>query len=548
MEVSGQPVELRSALLIGVGRYKNSKDLKDLQGPRVDVNNMKSVLEDPAVGAYRVKTLEDVDSSTACEQLEDFLRDRAENETCLIYFSGHGFIDARGALYLCTTNASFMRPRTSTIPAEFISRLIDDCQSKRVVLMLDCCYAGNYDGSAKSADVVQPQFGGTGLGRVVLTAGAENQLAWDNGEKGSLFSRHIAEGIRSGAADTDGDGRITVQELYDYVYKKVVSERSSQRPGKNTYRESGPSFLIAESPTKRVDVPAWLHHELGSVVPETRLNAIKSLKELYETQPRARDAVVARLRAALEDDSNRVRKVAQEILHQLEVTEPPPPPPPPLPPKSQEDAGPDPKSIPDESDEREKAPPKKPVAAFPISGELPAWLLWSFVGTTIFFVFPGITGLIGPYGQGIDPVAASLLFVAFATFCGVRYQLVPSWAAIFRSVSWWTGASGLLLGSLFMFDNNPQVEQFIVFLAVSALGHFGIVKFTIRSKVVVTICLALLLTFIWAMSFFVLPRSFYGTYKWTALFLIMSGLFISLGTLIIRRQRKSWQTNPSFTR
>ena len=38
-----------------------------------------------------------------------------------------------------------------------------------------------------------------------------------------MFTRYLVDGLKTGEADTDADGRITLDELYDYVYPQVVS-------------------------------------------------------------------------------------------------------------------------------------------------------------------------------------------------------------------------------------------------------------------------------------------------------------------------------------
>jgi hypothetical protein len=526
--------EARSALLIGIGRYDNSGDLKSLDGPRVDVQSMRAVLEDPDAGGYRVETLEDVDSATACGHLEGFLRERSENETCLLYFSGHGFIDANGALYLCTTNASFKRPKTTTIPANFVSGLIDECQSKRVVLLLDCCYSGNYDGSAKAADVVQPQFVGTGFGRVVLTAGAENQLAWDNGEKGSLFSRHIAEGIRSGAADTDGDGRITVHELYDYVYKKVVSERPTQRPGKNTYRETGPSFLIAESRAKRVEqVPAWLQHELSSKVAETRCNALKALDELVEMKPGTRGLVVERLRAALDDDSNRVRMLAKELLGKLGDAKAPsaqPASPPVAPVTTATPAAPITQS------------PEKRI--FPLTVEVVLWLLWAAFGALLGFVLP-ISNQLVTSDDAEFVLCANVFLICYGTFLVLRYRSLPDVASIGRSLSWWIGVVALVLAN-FSLSGYVQTHAsvtllFVLYVMFNLVGLVMFSRLVLRLRILAAVGVGLLMALVWTFGYIVWPDAFsrYDSDRFLPAWVVTAVVVVSLGALSRSRSLKS---------
>ena len=64
----------------------------------------------------------------------------------------------------------------------------------------------------------------------VLTAAnyKQNSIGADNPEDGSPFPRYIALGVNgSMPADTGGDGMVNLQELYTYVYSRVLSEAQS---------------------------------------------------------------------------------------------------------------------------------------------------------------------------------------------------------------------------------------------------------------------------------------------------------------------------------
>ena len=45
-----------------------------------------------------------------------------------------------------------------------------------------------------------------------------------------MFTRAIIDGLRTGDADRDRDGRITVTDLYHYVYENVRSVEPRQTP------------------------------------------------------------------------------------------------------------------------------------------------------------------------------------------------------------------------------------------------------------------------------------------------------------------------------
>ncbi|MGZ3569085.1 MAG: caspase family protein, partial [Thermodesulfobacteriota bacterium] len=60
-----------------------------------------------------------------------------------------------------------------------------------------------------------------GKGRVIITASDANEVSAEKDElKHGVFTYYLLEGLR-GKADLDGDGVITIDELYRYVSMKV---------------------------------------------------------------------------------------------------------------------------------------------------------------------------------------------------------------------------------------------------------------------------------------------------------------------------------------
>ena len=89
---------------------------------------------------------------------------------------------------------------------------------------------------------------------MVLTATDATQYAWEGeqiiGEaQSSLFTHYLIQGLNSGEADLNHDGRITVDELYDYAYGEVVRYTPQQTPGKWSYKEQGE--IVIASPHRQ---------------------------------------------------------------------------------------------------------------------------------------------------------------------------------------------------------------------------------------------------------------------------------------------------------
>ena len=247
------------ALLIGNSRYED-KTLTKLQTPDVDVEALARVLRDPVIGGFdEVTSLIDQSADTLRREIARFLGHKKRDDLLVLYFTGHGVLDDEGQLYLAVHDTEHDLVSASAIPASFVTSEMNRSRSRSQVLILDCCHSGAFARGAKGQSV-QPgakvgtatAFEGSGYGRVVLTASDATQYAWEGerviGEaEHSLFTHYLVQGLESGQADIDGDGEVTVNELYTYVYEQVVNQTAKQTPGKWAYRQQG-EIVIARNP------------------------------------------------------------------------------------------------------------------------------------------------------------------------------------------------------------------------------------------------------------------------------------------------------------
>jgi hypothetical protein len=243
----------RLALVIASSHFTD-KTLQQLVTPGEDAAALGRVLADPAIGNFEVKGLIDRPSHEVRREIESFFSNRKRDDLLLLYFSGHGIKSDDGRLYLATIDTERALPLATTVPANFVNDTMAASQSRCQVLVLDCCHSGAFAAGmvAKGEASVDIRERFEGQGRVVLTASNALQYAFE-GEKvigegsRSVFTRHLVCGLETGEADLDGDGRIALAELYDYVFARVVDETPKQRPGMWAFKVEGDLFL-ARSP------------------------------------------------------------------------------------------------------------------------------------------------------------------------------------------------------------------------------------------------------------------------------------------------------------
>ncbi|HXQ33457.1 MAG TPA: hypothetical protein VN843_05495, partial [Anaerolineales bacterium] len=169
-----------------------------------------------------------------------------------------------------------------------------------------------------------------GYGRIVLTASDATQFAWEDdivsgGTGNSLFTHFLIKGLE-GEADLDGDGRITIDELYDYAYEQISKITPKQTPTKSASKQGGEIVLrqiTRIQDIKPVTLPDPLISEVENPSPEVRLSALQPLVKLLNGKNLglARSAREALERIEKEDDSRRVSQAATQALESIRQAE-----------------------------------------------------------------------------------------------------------------------------------------------------------------------------------------------------------------------------------
>ncbi len=246
----------RLALIIGNSTYLDGT-FSRLKTPDADVGALGEVLLDPELGGFEdVDVLVNMSSHTIRRAIASFFSKKTREDLLVLYFSGHGVLDDQGLLYLAVRDTDSKLLRGTAISSSFITDEMNNSHSQRQLLILDCCHSGAFARGTKGqpgASVgTASAFEGTGFGRVVLTASDATQYAWEGEQvvgdaENSLFTHYMLQGITRGEADLNGDGQITIDELYDYVYERVVRQTPKQTPGKWSYKERG-EIIVSRVP------------------------------------------------------------------------------------------------------------------------------------------------------------------------------------------------------------------------------------------------------------------------------------------------------------
>lgn len=225
------------AVVIGINRYKNVpflkyavNDAREFYRYLIEVNQVPKdhiwLLLDEEASLDKLKTT-----------LGTLLRRRAgKDDTVIIFLAGHGATEKDASSpdgdglekYILPHNADPNDLYASAMPMSEVARIFQRISSERLVFIGDTCYSGGSGGRTIFAGATRANVSGTflerlsqGKGRVILTASDANEVSVEKNELShGVFTYYLLEGLR-GKADLDGDGVITVDEVYRYVSEKV---------------------------------------------------------------------------------------------------------------------------------------------------------------------------------------------------------------------------------------------------------------------------------------------------------------------------------------
>lgn len=222
------------AILIGVENYQHvpklrftNNDVRLLgeaieQRSRTTYESVLKVFDDDASGWYPNR-------ETLIRAIPYRLKMAKPDDRVTVYFSGHGFRDDAGKLYLATIDTQLDNLAETALSVDWLRDELEQCQAQVKLLILDACHAG---AESDDATVVPAQALGNEFksARNVITiassTGDQKSQLWPEKEQ-SLFSYWMQQALK-GHADTNGDAAIDIDELYAYVHENVTKTARSR--------------------------------------------------------------------------------------------------------------------------------------------------------------------------------------------------------------------------------------------------------------------------------------------------------------------------------
>jgi tetratricopeptide (TPR) repeat protein len=232
---SNKPLQVRSgvprgyALIVGVSNYKNLDESKQLRFPESDAEAMYRVLINNEGGAFPAENVHFLKGSQATfanikHELETWLPSVAQPaDRVVVYFAGHGFVQ-NGKGYLAPWDVEPTRLDATAYPMSALGDVLaNKVNANWKVLLTDACHSGKINAETTN-EALEQQFKTLPASFLTLTATTEREQSFEDPNLSTgfgFFTYYLVQAFR-GYADSDPcDGRVTADELIEYVRTNV---------------------------------------------------------------------------------------------------------------------------------------------------------------------------------------------------------------------------------------------------------------------------------------------------------------------------------------
>jgi WD40 repeat protein len=243
-------------ITIGIDKFLDPE--YNLNYAEKDASDIAALFESKKAGYGKVVHLPFHGINATKEKLlavRSILEKTKVDDQVIIFAATHGLLDDKYDYYLATYNMVFDQPAFMGLAYNELEGLLDQIPARKKLMLLDACHSGEVDASEITAsteavksnpgvkargfkpvkkvsnlgidntfDLMKNMFAdlreGTGTTVISSAAGVEFAIEseeWSNG----AFTASLLEGIKTKAADQNQDAKISVNELKNFVFKRV---------------------------------------------------------------------------------------------------------------------------------------------------------------------------------------------------------------------------------------------------------------------------------------------------------------------------------------
>ncbi|MGH9861861.1 MAG: caspase family protein [Candidatus Acidiferrales bacterium] len=238
-----RPPAKKWALIVGISKYKDA-NIPSLNYAHRDAQALAEFIQTPTGGGYQkdnilLLTDEQATNASLTRALRSFLQKPDVDDLVLLYFASHGLPDPNRPenVYFLAHDTDASDIAGTALPMRDLEfALKHTLLAQRVVILTDACHSGavGMTGSRRAtvdaADQINRAFQQAIVNSLPGIAIFSSALARETSQEGpqwggghGVFTWFLLEGMQ-GKADSNGDGTVTLDELFGFVRENVKKE------------------------------------------------------------------------------------------------------------------------------------------------------------------------------------------------------------------------------------------------------------------------------------------------------------------------------------
>lgn len=196
-------------LAVGVSNYQGTSN--DLANTTKDAKAFKKLMENKTKDITLI-TSKYATKANIKEKLRAICKRAGAKDQVIFFYSGHG---SEGCLAVYDGMLTYTD----------IVNILDSSKAGMKVCYIDACHAG----TAVSAQSSAAQAPSGKKNMIFFVSCRPEEYSWESSIVGAgFFTQALTKGLR-GKSDSNGDKRVTVSELFKYVYNDVVKRSDAEQ-------------------------------------------------------------------------------------------------------------------------------------------------------------------------------------------------------------------------------------------------------------------------------------------------------------------------------
>ncbi len=235
-------------ILIGVSKYPEDKKIKDVPNININIKTLSNVLTDKSIiniPKDNVTVCYNASKVNIEKKLSAFVKNTNENDTVIIYYTGHGFISSESfELHLATADTHLDYIDSTGISINRFRKIISQSFAKRKIVILDACHSGGiHNGLSNNKSLVTSVLNKF-EGEYVISSSSEDEPSLypiDKKDDPTYFTGKLIDILRLGL--NNDKPYITISDIFKNIYSNFKS-RNLPLPQQSNFDNVGDFPII----------------------------------------------------------------------------------------------------------------------------------------------------------------------------------------------------------------------------------------------------------------------------------------------------------------